>query len=323
MRQLGVFILFFLASSIIPKDSFAQTAISIGIDPPVLQIDTSPPSSVEAPIIIQNFGDAEIDLSIKFIPFKESEDKNGQIQFLEDDEIDELTASIISKVQILRDNIKINSFTLDPLSSERLIMNINLDKNDPRGDYYFSVVFITSQKEQDDISASQIPAGISSNILLSIGPKGQTSGIIKEFSTKDFVFNGPIDFNVLVNNTSEHVVEASGKITITNLLGQKSGEINLLPQYILANSSRFLIDEFQGSDSNEIYKFKSEHPSAIWPETFLLGFYTADLDIFLEEGGIPINAKTYFFVFPVFLLFGLAIVIFIILGIFFKVKKRI
>ena len=93
--------------------------------------------------------------------------------------------------------------------------------------------------------------------------------------------------------------------------------MNLLPQYVIAGSDRYLLDEKSQPDSAD------ENPKVIWREKFLLGFYTANATIQLDENSQVLTATTYFFAFPVMLFIPLSVGLFVAISIYLRVRRKL
>jgi hypothetical protein len=296
---------------------------SISVYPPIIEVQTTPPSSPVTPITIQNNNDQDITLKIELIPFR-TNNVTGQTVLIPEEGNKGFYPYYADRIQFLVDNKKTDSITLAPLESKRVDLNIHLIEGDPPGDYYYSIVFLSDSVALQDTSEAHIPLGIASNLLLSIGPKDESAGGISQFSTSSFKTAGPVEFMLKLHNASKHVINPTGNIEITNLFGQKVGSVNILPQYVLAGADRFLLDSLQSSPSAVLsYQELRSIPKIIWPEKFLFGWYHATARIQLEENGKAITASTYFFAFPLYLFFPLVMVIFIIISIYLKVKRII
>lgn len=322
----GSLVLCLLGFLFIDQSSFAQGA-SLTIYPPVIEVQALPPSSPLVPITIQNNNENDITLKIALIPFKQK-GLNGDIE-LNPEAIDQgFYKYFKDKIQFLVDGKKTETITLAPLETKEVDLNINLQKGDPPGDYYYSIVFLTDNNSLSDTSSSLLPVGIATNLLISIGPKDKAAGGISEFTTSFFKKSGPVEFKLKVHNASSHLVLPTGKLTIKNMLSQTVGEVNILPQFVLAGSDRYLVDSLQASPSaalkSEIRNQKSEISNqVVWPETFLLGWYSATAKIQLEENGTILTANTYFFAFPLYFFFALTALIFIVISIYLRVRKKI
>lgn len=319
VRIVPVVLLLFLSS----KSSIFAQSQSLSIYPPVIEVQTVAPSSPTAPIVIQNNNSEDVNLKIQLIPIKQN-GLSGEVTLHP-----ELTNSGFypyykDKIQFLVEGKKTDSISLQALETKEVLVNINLEKGDPPGDYYYSVVFISEGNQPKESSVSRIPTGIATNLLLSIGPKDKSTGGIVEFSTSSFKSNGPVEFNLLLHNASRHLIEPNGYIEVSDLFGRKIGKIDILPQFILAGGDRYLIDEKQATGEARLaYNESDNKPKIVWPEKFLMGIYKAKANIILEENGRKVEAETYFFAFPTYLFFGLALIIFISLSVYLRVRKKI
>ncbi len=319
MKRLFFILSLSLFFCIISSQNVSAQALSVSVYPPILEVQTTPPSSPTAPITIQNLGETDIALSIQLIPLKMNPNGTGDVLFFPDALNQGFYGYYKGRIQFLVDDVKTEKVTLQAQESKQVTLNINLKKGDPPGDYYYGIVFLSEGKTLEDTSLTSLPAGISTNLLLSVGPKKPSVGGITEFSTSAFKNNGPVEFTLKLHNGSEHLISPTGKVSINNMLGKKVASIDILPQYILAQSDRYLINQ---SSSTSATLSTNETPKVIWNEKFLLGFYTATANIRLEENGNILTEKTYFFAFPIYLFFGVAIVFFVLAGIYLRVKKK-
>jgi len=315
-------LIWLFAYSHFASPSFAQEQ-SLSIYPPVIEVQTTPPSSPTYPITLQNNEEESLDLQIKLIPFR-TNGTTGEVLLLPNELTKGFYPYYKDRIQFLVDGKKTDTITLQPLETKQIVLNINLANGDPPGDYYYSIVFISGKKGPKDSSASSLPSGIATNLILSIGPKDFSSASINQFNTSSFKASGPVQFTLKLHNSSKHVIDPAGSIEITNLFGKNVGSVSILPQYILAGADRFLLDINQSSPEASLsYDELNSLPKVIWPEKFLLGWYKATVTLILEDNGSKVTASTYFFAFPLYLFFPLVVLIFIIVSIYLKVKKKI
>jgi len=304
-------------------------SVDLGIYPPIIQIQATAPTNTTTPFFIQNFSDSTVDLNISVKPFTASPAEDGTVSFL-----DNLNSfpdpSLLQKVRVEdgEDN-PIQTITLSPKQKRNLNLKIEIPQNQDKGDYYMSLIFTSKSEDSTQANSSQASAAITSNILLSVGPVGETRGYVEDFSTSPLVTKGPLAFTIKVKNTSDHYITPKGDIVITNMFGQRVGKVNLLPVNILSNTVRRIPDSIQADANSKQYASiqaiieKNQFPVAVWPEKFLLGPYTASLTIALSDTGPLFKRSIVFFAFPTEYLLGIILIIIVIIFIIIRVKQKI
>jgi len=328
MKILNFLIIFFVFTALLLSTQTAHAQnIDFGVYPPVFQIQTTPPSSIKAPLTIQNYSDSSINLIVSLKPFTAAPSENGDVQFLSD-----LSAfpdpTLLGKVNILEGDNPIQTLTLAPKQKKNLTLEIALPKDQAKGDYYMSLVF-TSNAQTPNGNIAQAQASIASNILLSIGPLGPTQGVLDNFFAPLFTTQGPVPFTVRVKNTSDHYITPKGDIVIKNMFGQAVGKVNLLPVNILSSTMRIIPDSVQSNTNSKDYAkiaavvANNEFPVAVWPEKFLVGPYTATITLALSNTGPLFKRSIVFFAFPLEYIIGLIIIIIMIVFIVLRVRKKI
>lgn len=305
-----------LISLIIYHSSFiiqaSAASVSLGVYPPIIQIDATPPAEVSANIFIQNQGEESTNLKINIKPFKPKGTENGELDFLFKNDEFGTDPQMIERIKIYDEENEINSVTLSPKQEKKLNLKISIPKGQTPSDYYFSVIFISENTLSNNLNISQAAAGVAANVLLSIGPKEKPKGEIIEYSAPFFLQKGPVPFKVRLRNESDFFITPKGAIIIKNVFGQTIGRVDLLPVNILAHSTRAI-------PSTENLK----ELTANWNESFILGPYTATLIIALSEEGPLFKRDVYFIGFPLQVIVGLIIAVIIIIFIIKKLKKKL
>ncbi len=282
------------------RDANAQ-ALSVSIDPPIIQIDAKAPAIIDSGLTIQNESDQSITYTIFLMPFNASGLKSGEVEF--DKSLLPKYQSLFMAVQISEGDRVLSEVKLAPRQKKELNLRISLAKGEVPKDYYFSVLFISEEsKNSQNQSFTGARPGIGTNVLLSVGPKGKTQGYIGEFSAPKFVTKGPVEFELNIVNESKHFVTIKGNILIKNIFGQTVGKADLLPVNILAESERI--------------------STPVWNEKFLLGIYTADLTVALSEDGPLLKKSLIFLAFPLELVFGILIALALVIGIVRRVRRK-
>lgn len=319
-----LFICLFIYSfiGVIPSTAFADS-LNLSIAPSLFQIDAIAPTDARAPFTISNKGNEEIDLKILIKPFRPSALENGQIEYQTG-----VNPPIFKKITVVDGNLSIDSLTLGPQQEKKLEIRVLVPEKEKDADYYFSVIFLTSPKppkntskvdEKNNFSTAQ--GGIATNVLLSIGAKDQSQGLLEEFLAPFYVESGPVPFTVRVKNTGKHFISPKGAILIKNMYGQTIGRVDIPSTNILTGTTRSLIDVEQAATNAA--QNNTMEPHAMWNEKFLLGFYRAEVTIMLTDKGPVFERSISFVAFPLKLLFGIIISVTLIVIIYLRVKKRL
>lgn len=299
--------------------------VRLKISPATLQIRATTPADIRAPFAIENQGSDAIDLVIMLKRFHPDDTKSGAVVYSHPQLTNERDKDIFFRnIQVIEDGFVTQAITLGPKQNKRLELQITLDENSTASDHYFSLVFITKPKidlesllkREKDTSFSIIQAGTSLPVLLSVeGEKGKNTASIDTFSTPFFRHAGPVHFSLKVKNEGEHFITARGLVLIKNMFGQTVGEITLPPTNILAGSTRSL-------ESKNIQE-ETVNDQLIWPEQFLLGFYTATLSLSLSPEDILYTRSVHFFAFPFVWLLGILVTSIVVGVLFRRIKKKV
>lgn len=287
---------------LLPLKASAQ-GTSLGVYPPIFQIDATAPANIQAPLSIQNPGDTPLSLSVSLRPFKASDQEDGQIKHISEDEANFADPFILQRIQILENGTPITNVSLSPKQKKELVLSIQLPKDEPPGDYYFSILFIGSPTNSSEINSSQTVAGIASNVLLSVGPKAKIEATIQEFSGPAFVNEGPTQLTVRIKNKNDFFITPFGDIIIKNIFGQTVGRIDLPKTNILAKTVRGF--------------------PAKWEEKYPLGIYKASLTLSMSEEGPVVKRDIFFLALPTNALLVAILLFFVLSYITIRVKSKI
>lgn len=279
------------------------TFLSLSIDPSIIIINAIAPTTVTSKLSIQNKGDTQVTLQIQLKPFK-PKGENGELEYSKE------ASEIFKNIQIMDAGIPVESITLGPRQEKNLDLNISIPQDINISDYYFSIVFVSTNSSPIESNSSLNQIAIATNVLLSVGPLETPKAILEEFSSNIFFEKGPVPFTIRLKNTGAHFIKPKGKIIIKNIFGQSIGKLDLVSVNVLSDSIRAISNK-NSSD------FK--HPIALWKESFLLGLYTATLNISLSDEGPAFTRVVHFFAFP----FQILIIIVIITIAAIVVKNRL
>lgn len=305
-------------------DKARASALSLGIDPPIIIINAIPPTNVTNSISIQNKSDTQITLQIQIKSFK-AKGENGELEYSRE------ALEILKNIQVLDAGIPVETITLGPKQQKNLNLNIDMPQDTIISDYYFSIIFTSVNLFPAKSNSSLNQVGIATNVLLSIGPLETPKASVEEFSSKLFFEKGPVPFVVRIKNEGIRLIKPKGEIIVKNMFGQNIGKLDLTSVNILSDSIRAIPNDIYTQESrlkdNSSTKTETpldfRHPIALWKEGFLLGFYTATLNISMSNEGPSITRTIHFFAFPFrVLIFVVAAVITIII-VNKKIKARI
>lgn len=260
--------------------------LSLSLHPSIIEINALPSSIIANNLTIQNKSDKQVTLQIHVKPFK-AKLENGELQYIND------IPAFFKNFQILDSGIPVENIMLAPSQQKNLTLNINIPQDTKISDYYFSIIFISKNSLNPNSNASLNQLGIATNVLLSVGIKEIPNAVLKEFSSKLIFESGPVPFTIRLKNKGTHFIKPKGEVLIRNMFGQSIGKLDLLSVNVLANSTRTI-------------------PKALWKEYFLLGFYTATLNILLSNDGPSLTKSIYFFAFP---FHGLIVIAFIVIAV--------
>lgn len=306
------------------KSAYAD--FSLGIYPPIIQIQATVPVGIKKDFTVVNAGETPRDVSVVLRQFTTSPYNAGQVSYLPDYTVPHPDKDIFQKIQIVDGEEPVDTLILAPKQKKTLTLRIGLPKNEPAGDYYFSILFLSTDGANTTHNGSTINAGIATNVLLSIGPKDQTTGFLDEFSSPWFLQTGPVPFTVSVANTSNHFITPNGQILIRNMFGQLVGKVDLLPVNILEQTSRFIPSKDQigkSTISNQSLGSPQNKPVGLWGEKVLFGPYSAHIIISLSDQGPLFTRTIYFFAMPWEYLVGAAVAVLLIWIVVERVRKRI
>ena len=322
-RKSCIFVLSFLIIIKVLTDTAYAQEFSLGIYPPVIQATTLPPTVIKPKITISNKTDSELNLLIRMKPFRPTGKGDGSITYPNSTSLPEYLIFPLTKIYDGENSI--NSITLGPKETKDLTMQIDINRDTPLADYYFSVLFISDSEDKKESQNIQIPAGIATNVILTVGQNRSKDIKVESFKSPKFVSSGPVPFTVLIKNSGEHLITPSAKIEIKNMFGKLVTSVPLLPEYILSSSTRYLVEEDYASRSAEtiarLNKLGGQNVS-LYNKHFLFGKYEAKVHGFLmEDSTITFSKSIVFYALPIPYIAAFILIIIILIIIISRVKN--
>lgn len=298
--------------------------LALSLDPSIVEINAIPPETAEKTLSIKNLSDTEIALQIQIKPFK-AKSEGGQPEYLNPEDF-----PILKNIQILDNGVSVEDIVLAPLQEKKLTLEINIPKdidisarppaNSSAGevgparqsnaqalaggqDYYFSIIFVSKNNLSPTSTSSLNQLGIAGNVLLSVGERESPSATLENFFSNAFFTKGPVPFSIKIKNSGVHYIKPKGQIIVKNMFGQNIGRMEFPTMNILSDSNRVI-------------------PNTLWKESFLLGFYTATLNLAVSDNGPIFTKSIRFFAFPLESALIIIITVIIIVLIRRKVERR-
>ena len=163
-------------------------------------------------------------------------------------------------------------FYLDDNMRATIPVTVTIPEDAEPGGFYGSILteIATTPESTDEgvVSGTSIVSRIGTLFFVTTPGDIEKSGAFKEFTTvpkKTFFASGPIDMGITFENLGNVHFTPSGSVSITNILGEQVGEVELEPWYVMPQSLR----------TKEIS----------WDRELLIGRYviTADIDLGYTE----------------------------------------
>jgi len=250
------------------RPTFAQQPVSLGIFPPILEVEMVPGKSITQVFKIYNQSEIPLILETKLVTFEPKGEK-GEITLKQEPAGEErIWFSFLNK------NLKLGDrFNLPAQKSQEVVLMINLPSSALESDYYYTLLAQTVPEERfSGNSSAQVKIG--ANILLTIskGKKEEQNVSIASFRIKNLLFHlfnlklidsfSPPQFEIRLKNEGRHFLKSQGEIKIAGTFSQEQ-ILPLLEENILAQAIRNI-----GCQESSTCQLKGK---------FFLGVYRAEL----------------------------------------------
>lgn len=310
--------------------------LALGIWPPLLEVTIQPGKAITQVYKLVNEGETDLLLTSRVVPFKplgeqgETEiwETQGEAKNTEEMSEDKLALEAVDWFSFQNANLALGEkFLLPAGATQEIVLKIKVPADAREDDYYLTLLFETIPEAFLPAgSGGQIEAKIGSNILLTVSQTGEPlkKAVIKTFSIRNpqlvigklvliDSFSQP-QFLLRLANTGRAFFKPQGAITTSGWLGQK-WVLNLLPENVLANSVRQITCQ-GGEEASGWFPTPCRLPAK-----FLLGKYTAKVELGLDEAGGKYQSELVFWALPIKLFLGI-LTIFLLLYIL-KSKLKI
>jgi len=183
-------------------------------------------------------------------------------------------------------SVEYNSFYIENNTRAVVPVTVSLPANAEPGGFYGSILTEVMPEVRDDADVEVAPTTAVVNrigTLFYVKTPGdiERSGSLLDVVTipnKAFYLEGPIDMGIVYENTGSVHLNPYGNVSITNLLGEPVGQVELSPWFVLPGSVK----------TREIS----------WNREFLMGRYTVTADIERGYDDLVDTQTLVFWVFP-------------------------
>lgn len=241
------------------------------ISPTKVELEIKPGESAEREIAVANRTGSTITIEFSMEDFEGSTDPSQATVFFGDEDSSwgarkwlepELASIVLKQGETVTFRTKINV----PKSAE------------PGGHYAALFAFSTYETEDEAGTAINITSRVGTLFLIKVAGSVVEQGNLSKPEISTFSEYGPIDIGLIFSNEGNIHLKPSGRVIITNILGQSVAEIPVPEWVVLPESSR-----------RNIIK---------WDSHYLFGRYTARAEIGYTSDGTAIIQSTSFWVIP-------------------------
>lgn len=247
----------------------ANNVTSLVVSPPTFDLSANPGDSLKESIRVDNITDKTLTISASlesFVPLGTT----GAVNLTNKSN----PYSLISWI-----NLSPRSATIAKKSSQTFQFTINVPKNAEPGGKFGSIVFSTGAANAtgSNISVSQ---RVGSLVLLRIAGHANEAANISNFTVNTGYKKTAhtIAFTPLIRNFGNVQVKPVGAITITDMFGNKIGNVAFDSKYILPGASRSFTE--------------------LWHHGFLIGHYNANLTLLYGSSNKIMTASVGFVTIP-------------------------
>jgi len=277
----------------------AQVSSGLTAIPPRLEITGQPGETITKEIKVRNESQVERTVTVDTKDFIVSDAIGTPIQI---DDIDESANRWAASTWI---QVSPSKMTLKPGETKSLSATIIIPNKATAGGHYAMVLHTPNLGSISiDGSGAAVQTRVGTLVYITVPGDITENAQVKEFSAPKFLEYGPVDFRTVITNLSDIHILPIGNITIKNLFGLKSGEIELPETRIFPLTDRIINTTFN--------------------KKWLLGPFTAKLAAGYGTQGQALVATTTFWVIPwrLLVLIAAAIVILFVLIKLIEQKSR-
>ena len=294
-------LLLLLATNYLLFTNIVKAQVSEGLSaiPPRLEVTVKPDGVVSQTIKVRNESTKEKDIIISIEDFIVNDDKGTPTIISSTSEDNRWAAS--SWIQVSPSSVKLKGG-----ETKSLVLTVMPPANALPGGHYAMVIHSPDdQVSIVDTTGASIQTKVGTLVYITIPGDIRQDATVKEFNAPTFSEFGPIDFKTIIQNLSDIHINPTGKITITNMFGLNTDNL-----------------EFNNQKSN-IFPGKTREFENQLSKKWLFGRYKAELNAAYGTVGGVASAVIFFWVIPwrFLILVGTAIIIIVVIILSLKKKN--
>ncbi len=226
-------IFFLLLCLIIGGVIFGQNALaqfSIGISPLIFEITGNPGDLIENYIKVYNpSGDSVIQIEMQVEDIAPTGEAGQVIVEPAETESYSITRWVTMEPR---------EFELQPGEEKFVKFAIRVPENAEPGGHYGTVLAASKSVSSPEGTGVGIVTRTGSLVLITVPGIMQEKLAVKDFSAPRYSEHGPILFEIKFENLGTIHVRPTGYVTVTNWLGQKVGDAEIIPRNVLPKGVR-------------------------------------------------------------------------------------
>lgn len=295
IKTISLILTLVISNLIFSKITLAQSALGLTAIPPRLEITVNPGQIITKEIKVRNESNQERTISTSSKDFIVTDDLGTPLQVENNDQSDNRWAAS-SWIQISPTRLK-----LKPGETKSLIVTIITPENALAGGHYAMILHTPNNQTVISQTGASIETNVGTLVYLTVTGDIIENASVKEFSAPKFSEYGPVNFKTIITNLSDIHITPAGSISIYNMLGAKTAQIEL--------------------KNTNIFPYTSREFISIFKQKLLLGRYQAKLTAAYGTTGQVLAATIFFWVIP-YKLIALLIAIIVIIVLILKLKKN-
>lgn len=241
------------------------------ISPTKVELDANPGETVSRDITVANRTEQTATIRFSLEDFEGSNNPSQATVFMGEDDSDRGARRWLSP--------EVSSIVLKQGEAITFRVKVSIPRNSEPGGYYAALFAdSTSEIEGEPVPAADIPTRVNCLFLIRVSGNVREEGSLKNLEVPYLSEYGPVDLGLVFNNLGNVHLKPSGRIIITNLLGQTVAEIPVKEWVVLPEASRRTVVQWEGN--------------------FLLGRYTARAEIDYGPGDNKLTVSRSFWVIP-------------------------